>query len=48
MNRSVNYFENIGVEYHLLKIECSESNFTKHLRYQCNLPKDKNKNTYTF
>ena len=39
LERSVNYFESFGAEYHLLKLECSESSFTKHRGCQCNLPK---------
>ena len=35
---SVNYFENFGTKCHLLKIGCSESNFTKHRGCQYKLP----------
>jgi hypothetical protein len=38
MVRSVNYFENFGVMYHLLKIECNEFSFTKSQGCRCNLP----------
>ena len=33
-----NYFANLGVEFHFLKIGCSESSFPKRKRCQCNLP----------
>ena len=36
--RSVNYFANLGVEYHILKIGYSESSFSKRRGCQCNLP----------
>jgi hypothetical protein len=33
----MNYFENFGMECHLLKIGYSKSNFVKHRLYKCNL-----------
>ena len=38
MGRNVNYFANLGVECHFLKLECRESNFLKRIGYQYNLP----------
>ena len=35
---SINYFANLGSEYHLPKIRCSESSFPKRIGCQCNIP----------
>jgi phosphoribosylaminoimidazole carboxylase (NCAIR synthetase) len=41
--RSVNYFANLRTECHFSKIGCNESNFSKRIRCQCNLPIQKKK-----
>ena len=47
MGRSVNYFENLGVECHFPKIGYSEYSFPKKRSCQCSLSNKKIKYTIT-
>ena len=38
MRLNVNYFVNLGGEYHLPKVRYNKSNFPKRIKHQYNLP----------